>query len=121
MKKDIEKRARVRFRVPTLVKHKRLPNATAYRVANIRDISVIGIAFLADRPVPQGSSLELRFLDPEGEPVVAEGQVVNCRQVSKGPNAFRVGVRFGDVPADALDTLTKAEAYFLEHDGKKAK
>ncbi len=119
MKKNIEKRARVRFRVPTLVKHKKIPNAIAYRVANIRDISVIGIAFLADRAVPPGSSLELRFLDPEGEILVTEGQVVNCRQVSKRPSSFRVGVRFGHVSGEALDTLTKAEAYFLEHKKKK--
>lgn len=120
MKKGIEKRARVRFRVPTLVRHKRIPQSTAYRTANIRDISVIGIAFLADRAVPPGSTLELCFLDPEGETLATEGLVMNCKLVTKNPNAYRVGVHFEKVPEEALETLKKAEAFFLEEKKKKA-
>lgn len=120
MKKDSEKRARVRFRVPTLVRHKSIPQSTSFRTANIRDISVIGIAFLADRAVPPGSVLELCFLDPEGEMLKTEGRVMHCELVTKNPNAFRVGVHFEKVPAEALDMLTKAEAFFLEEKRKKA-
>lgn len=119
MKKNLEKRMRVRFRVPTLVKHKRIPQSTSYRTANIRDISVIGIAFLSDRLVPPGAVLEVCFLDPDGAMLKTEGLVMNCKQVTKNPNAFRVGVRFEKVPGDALEMLTKAEAYYLEESKKK--
>jgi len=114
MKKGIEKRARVRFRVPSLVKHKVIPASTSYRTSNLRDISVIGIAFLSERAVPKGAYLALSFLDPEGNPLMTEGLVMDCKQITKSPDAFRVGVRFEKVPAEALETLTKAEEFFLE-------
>ena len=118
MKKGIEKRGRVRFRIPTLLKYKRIQPSSVYLITNIRDISASGIAFLSDLPVPQDSLLEICFLDPAAEMMKVEGRVVYCRQVTKDPVAFRVGVRFEDISETVMDMLTKAESFFLEQTKK---
>ena len=114
MKKQSEKRQRVRFRVPTLVKYKVIPHSKGYQAANIRDISLLGMAFLAPRPVEKGSHLELHFLDPNGETLAVKGVVLHCLKITKKPDSFKVGVRFQEVRGEVLEWLNKVEKFFLE-------
>lgn len=119
MKKNSEKREKARFRVPTLVKYKGDPHFEGYQVANIRDISLRGMAFLTHHPVAKGCSLDLCFLAPDGEALDVKGAVLHCRKITKNPDSFKVGVRFEAVHGTVLEWLGKAEKFFLEAQKKK--
>ena len=117
MKKQSEKRESVRFRVPTLLKYSGDPHSAGEQVANIRDISLRGMAFLAQKPVEEGCHLELSFLTPSGEALVVKGLVLHCEKISKNPDSFKVGVCFEEVQHEALEWLRRFEKFFL--DGQK--
>ena len=119
MKKQSEQRRRARFRIPTLVQYKIVPNFIGDEFTNISDISLLGMAFLTQRAIAKGSCLELCFLDPNGEALTVKGLVVHCRKITKKPDSFRVGVCFEDVQVEALEWLGKAENFFLDEQKKE--
>ncbi len=118
MKKVVEKRKRVRFKIPSLVKYKQIPNSTTYRISNLKDISVIGIAFVADRAIPENAELEISFLDPDGKEMTLEGKVIHCEQVGTKPQAHRIGVEYRKISTSTIEALSQAEKYFLTYKKK---
>ena len=118
MKSDAEKRQKVRFRIPTLMKYKGDPRYPGVHVANVRDISLHGMAFLAHHSVGEGCHLELSLLDPNGTVHPVKGRVLHCKKIAENPKSFKIGIRFEDIHGDALEWLGKAEKHFLSRHGK---
>lgn len=118
--KSKENRQNKRVRVLSLVKYTILPGASSL-VANIRDISLGGLVFLADQEIEPGTVLQLYFLPPNRErPVEARGVVVRYLEVTKKEKekAFEVGVQFLDVSEEARLAIRGLEAFLANQ--KKA-
>jgi hypothetical protein len=107
-----EKRQNERFTVLSLVRCTVLPGNSSF-VANIRNISLGGMAFFSDLEIAPKTALKLDFLPSNREkPVETQGEVVRCAPTRKN---FEIGVRFQDISKDAKLAIQELEALFLRN------
>ena len=80
--------ARIALRSPATVV---LPGAQT-REVRMWDLAMDGASLISPRPIPQGSSLELRLELPAGTKIATPARVVYSSYLA--PNEFKIGLMF---------------------------
>lgn len=70
------------------------------------NISTGGVYLEAERPLPPGERVELRFAIPDVGLVAATGEVAWCLEISP-QSLWGLGIRFMDVPAESLARIRR--------------
>lgn len=110
-----ERRRFPRLTHPFLVRYRASTGDTSWRIAPLRNLSVEGVCFRAERTFQTGEEFDLELILPaDKQPIPVRARIVWSKLVNPALQLTEYGAQFSAMDASSRALIGKTVASFLE-------